>query len=68
MLRMGTVLFLIEVYLYELLEMLKKSQTSVTDAECVGCPTTPTSDEKLEGPEPWFSRLEKSLSQKQHKN
>jgi len=48
--------------------MLKKSQTIVTDAECVGCPAAPTSDEKLEGPEPWFSRLEKSLSQKQHKN
>jgi len=49
-LRMGTMLFLIEVY--EWLEMLKKSQTSVTDAECVGCPATPTGDEKLEGPEP----------------
>ena len=52
MLRMGTVLFLREVY--EWLEMLKKSQTSVTDADCVGCPATPTSDEKLGGPEPWF--------------
>jgi len=51
-LRMGTVLFLREVY--EWLEMLKKSQTSVTDADCVGCPATPTSDEKLGGPEPWF--------------
>lgn len=50
MLRMGTVLFLREVY--EWLEMLKKSQTSMTDADCVGCPATPTSDEKLGGPEP----------------
>jgi hypothetical protein len=59
-LRMRTVLFLIEVYKW--LEMLKKSQTSVTDAECMGCPATPFSDEKLEGPEPWFSRLQESLS------
>jgi hypothetical protein len=65
-LKMGTVLFLVEVC--EWLEMLKKCRTSVTDAECVGCPATPTINEKLKGPEPWFSRLKESLSQEQHKN
>jgi hypothetical protein len=45
-----------------------KCQTGVTGAKCVGCPATPTGDEKLERPELWFSDTEESLLQIYHNN